>query len=69
MRTKQQRGFWESGCMKHDRKVGFINHSCSSSARDFAAETSSDGSPILHRAHATPIRCDFNVSTRDEAFI
>lgn len=25
--------------MKHDRNVGFINHSCSSSARDIVAET------------------------------
>ncbi len=36
---KSGRECWESGFMKHDRKVGFINHSYSSSAPDFVAET------------------------------
>lgn len=31
---KSGKEFWESGFMKHDRKVGFINHSYSSSAPD-----------------------------------
>lgn len=45
--------------MKHDRKVGFINHSYSSSARKFCFRDSTDVSPLLHGELATPIMVIF----------
>lgn len=37
--NKSQAGNTESGFMEHDRKVGFINHSCTPSVAEFDAET------------------------------
>lgn len=41
--------------MKHDRKVGFIKHSYSSSAPECVAETALMYPVLLHRELATPI--------------
>lgn len=52
---KRSREFWECDFMKHDRKVGFIKHSYSSSAPECVAETALMYPVKLHRELATPI--------------
>lgn len=53
----------QSTFMEHDRKVGFIKHSYSSSALCFRGRDSADVASTLHRTLATPIIWDFHVSS------